>query len=101
MSAFTETLFMTVYGSPILQAMVGLGSDNVKVRRHIDREVIREAAAQRMAAEIEARVDRGGLCEAVVRALLYIGSALQYQQQTSVPLPCYGRFVPSTRRAGG
>ncbi len=69
---FTETLFMTVYGSPILQAMVGLGSDNVKVRRHIGREAIREAAAQRMAAEIEARVDRGGLCEAVVRALLYV-----------------------------
>jgi hypothetical protein len=69
---FTETLFMTVYGSLILQAMVGLGSDNVKVRRHIGREVIREAAAQKMAAEIEARVDRGGLCEAVVRALLYV-----------------------------
>ena len=69
---FTETLFMTVYGSPILQAMVGLGSDNVKVRRHIGREAIREAAAQKMAAEIEARVDRGGLCEAVVRALLYV-----------------------------
>jgi len=69
---FTETLFMTVYGSLILQAMVGLGSDNVKVRRHIGREAIREAAAQRMVAEIEARVDRGGLCEAVVRALLYV-----------------------------
>ena len=69
---FTETMFMTLYGSPVLQAMVGLGSDNAKVRRQIGREVIREAAAQRMAAEIEARVDRGGLCEAVVRALLYI-----------------------------
>lgn len=69
---FTETLFMTVYGSPVLQAMVGLRSDSAKVRRNIGREVIREAAAQRMAAEIEARADRGGLLEAVIRALLYI-----------------------------
>ncbi|MGA9599208.1 MAG: DUF3141 domain-containing protein [Methylocystis sp.] len=69
----TEASFMTIYGSPLLQAMVGLGSDNAEVRRHIGRDVSREIAAQKMAAEIEARVDRGDLREAVIRALLYIG----------------------------
>jgi Protein of unknown function (DUF3141) len=70
---FTETLFMTVYGLPLLQAMVGMRSDSARARPRIGREVIREAAAQKMAAEISARVERGGLVEAAVRALLYMG----------------------------
>jgi hypothetical protein len=70
---FSEALFMSVYGSPILQAMVGLRSDAATARPRIGRDVAREAAAARAISELEAHVARGGLREAAVRALLYIG----------------------------
>ena len=69
---WTETFFMTVYGSPIVQAMVGLRSDDAAARRRVGRDLTREAAVQKTAAELEAPVERGGLCEAVVRALLHV-----------------------------
>jgi len=68
----TENLFMTVYGSPILQAMVGLRTDSTTAHHRIGRDAAREAAAAKTMAELEANVARGGLCEAVVRALNYI-----------------------------
>lgn len=70
---FLEAVFMTTYGSPLLQAMVGLRSDTTTARRRIGRDVAREAAAAKVAAEIEGRIERGGLREAAVRALVYIG----------------------------
>ena len=70
---WTEAFFMTVYGSQMVQAMVGLRSDDAAARRHIGRDVTREAAVHKTAAELEAHVERGGVCEAVVRALLYVG----------------------------
>jgi hypothetical protein len=69
----TETLFMSVYGSPVVQAAVGLHGDSAKARRLVGRDVMREAVAARSDAEIEAHIDRGGIAEATVRALLYIG----------------------------
>jgi len=68
-----ESFFMTVYGSPIVQAMVGLGSDAATARQRIGRDVAREAAVAKATAELEAHVERGGLREAAVRALVYIG----------------------------
>jgi hypothetical protein len=70
---WTETFFMTFYGSPMVQAMVGLRSDDAAARPNIGRDVTREVAVHNMAAELEAHIERGGLCEAVVRALLYVG----------------------------
>src|SRR5258708_704118 len=69
---WTETFFMTFYGSPMVQAMVGLRSDDAAARRNIGHDVTREVAVHNMAAELEAHVERGGLCEAGVRALLYV-----------------------------
>jgi hypothetical protein len=68
-----EAIFFNVYGSPLLQAMVGLGAEDggPKVRR-IGRDLGREVAAQRVAAELERHIDQGGLIEAFVRALIYI-----------------------------
>ena len=67
-----ESFFMTMYGSPILQAMIGLRTDSAIARHRIGRSVAREAAAAKTMAELEAHVARGGVCEAVVRALQYI-----------------------------
>jgi pimeloyl-ACP methyl ester carboxylesterase len=70
---WTEAVFMTVYGSPALQALVGLGSDTATARQRIGRDLSREAAAAKAAGELEARLENGGLPEGTIRALVYIG----------------------------
>jgi pimeloyl-ACP methyl ester carboxylesterase len=70
--AATETFFFNTYGSPLLQAMVGLHADATSVSRHIGRDAAREAAASQAAARLEQCIDQGGLIEAAVRALIYV-----------------------------
>jgi pimeloyl-ACP methyl ester carboxylesterase len=70
--AATEAFFFNTYGSPILQAMVGLRADDTSVNRRIGRDVAREAAAKQAAIDLEQRIGQGGLMEAAVRALIYV-----------------------------
>ena len=70
--AATEAFFFNTYGSPIVQAMVGLRADETSVSRRIGRDVAREAAAKEAAAHLEQQIDQGGLIEAAVRALIYV-----------------------------
>jgi hypothetical protein len=70
--AATEAFFFNTYGSPLLQAMVGLRADDASVSRRIGRDVARETAAKQAAAHLEQQIDQGGLIEAVVRALIYV-----------------------------
>jgi hypothetical protein len=70
--AATEAFFFNTYGSPLLQAMVGLRADDASVSRRIGRDVAREAATQQAAIHLEQRLDQGGLIEAAVRALIYV-----------------------------
>ena len=69
----SEAFFMNVYGSPFLQAALGLRSDLAITRRRAGRDVMREAALAKNTADLEARIEHGGLIEAGLRALLYIG----------------------------
>jgi hypothetical protein len=70
-----EQLFLATYSSPLLQSLVGLrGSDEPPRRRPgIDPE--RQAFVQQRIAEIRAAITQGGLREAVIRSLVYIGMA--------------------------
>jgi len=68
----TEAFFFNNYGSPFLQAMVGLRADETSVSRRTGRDVAREAAAKQAAVHLEQRIDQGGLIEAAVRALIYV-----------------------------
>ena len=70
--AATEAFFFNTYGSPILQAMVGLRADETSVSRRSGRDVAREAAAKQAAVHLEQQIDQGGLVEAAVRALIYV-----------------------------
>jgi len=70
--AATEAFFFNTYGSPLLQAMVGLRADDASVSRRIGRDVAREAATEQAATHLEQRIDQGGLIEAAVRALIYV-----------------------------
>ena len=70
--AATEAFFFNTYGSPFLQAMVGLRADETSVNRRIGRDVAREAAASQAAAHLEQQIDQGAFIEAAVRALIYV-----------------------------
>ena len=68
----TEHMFLTTYGSPVLQALLGLGTDQPLARRGIERDLLREATEARRRAELETRFEAGGLPEALLRALIYV-----------------------------
>lgn len=67
----TEKMFLNVYGSPALQALVGLNADGGKPRR-IGRDIAREAAGTAQRAALALRTAEGGTTEAIIRGLLYI-----------------------------
>jgi Protein of unknown function (DUF3141) len=69
--AMTEAVFLNTYGSPLLQALVGLGEPQAAPHK-IERDLVREAEAARVRSDLEHRFDAGGLTEATLRALVYI-----------------------------
>ena len=79
LDAFTDTrdvmvegFFMATYGSPLLQALVGLRADGAQTRRRVERELAHEAAIQREQAELDRRIEQGSPIEAALRALIYV-----------------------------
>jgi Protein of unknown function (DUF3141) len=72
--ALSETLFLSVYGSPMLQAAVGIDSNaNPSPRPEMSKEHRKRLDAR--IAELKAGIQRGGLRECGIRALLYVGMA--------------------------
>src|SRR5260370_16254435 len=56
----------------MLGALVGLRADGAHTRRHIGRELGREAAIERQRAELERRIEQASPIEAALRALIYV-----------------------------
>jgi pimeloyl-ACP methyl ester carboxylesterase len=71
-NAATEATFLAVYGSPLLQAMAGLGTVHVPTERRIARDLLREVDESRMRADLEGRFEVGGVRQAAVRGALYV-----------------------------
>jgi hypothetical protein len=69
--AVTEATFLITYGSPLLQALVGLGPQQ-PVLRHVERDLTREATVERLKARLEHHFTVGHMPEAVLRSLVYI-----------------------------
>jgi hypothetical protein len=72
--ALSENIFFAVYGSPALQAAVGIDPRSESSQRQDMSAAHRELLNDRIA-ELTSKVGEGGLPEAVIRGLLYIGSA--------------------------
>jgi Protein of unknown function (DUF3141) len=70
--AMTEATFLNTYGSPLIQAAVGLMAEPNAVPRHIERDLERESAAAGLANALEHRFEAGGADEGALRALIYI-----------------------------
>ena len=67
-----EMIFHAVYGSPILQALVGLKASDQEHRRKPSEDAMRLAWVARRIRELREGMAKGGAREAVIRALLYI-----------------------------
>ena len=99
--AATEAFFFSSYGSPLLQAMVGLRADETLPSRRIARDVAREAAAKQAAAHLEERIDQGGLIEAAVRALIYVRLPEgKVDERGFAALKQIGAELPAAKRVG-
>ena len=81
--ALSETIFLNVYGSPALQAAVGIDPKSEPSRR---REMSSEhrAMLETRIAELKSGIGEGGLREAAIRSLLYIGSARGMVDERSI-----------------
>jgi Protein of unknown function (DUF3141) len=68
-----EQTFLWVYGSPVLQAAVGINpTETERLRRAPSSPFHREIVSTRIA-ELKSRIPMGGPREAVIRAVLYVG----------------------------
>src|SRR6266852_2737943 len=69
--ALSEATFLAVYGSPALQAAVGIDPQSTPSRRQEMSAAHREMLHRRIA-ELKSRINEGGLREAAIRGLLYV-----------------------------
>ncbi len=67
-----EALFQAVYGSPILQALVGLKATDESARRRVTRDAAHVALVAKRIQELKRDIPQGGPREAAIRALLYV-----------------------------
>ncbi|WP_029349267.1 DUF3141 domain-containing protein [Bosea sp. 117] len=70
-----ELTFRTVYGSPALQAAVGVDPTSKRRPRSAAKSELHRELIRKRIAELREDVGSGGLLAAVIRALIYIGIA--------------------------
>jgi hypothetical protein len=70
--AIAEWTFMTVYGSPLLQAAVGIDAADTRRPRQAGTSALHRQLVDTRIAELKAKMPRGGLPEGLVRTLLYV-----------------------------
>ncbi len=70
--AMFEATFYAVYGSPVLQALVGLKASDRNVRAQSANDSARRALVNQRIEELKRSIADGGPREAVTRALLYV-----------------------------
>src|SRR5215813_7570512 len=71
---FAERCFFTVYGSPTLQAAAGIDPAGTRPLRKAGKSPLHRELLQKRIAELKAHIPVGGLREAIIRALLYVGT---------------------------
>jgi hypothetical protein len=73
--ALAERLFFRVYGSPVLQAATGIDPAAARPPRKAPKSLLHDELLQNRLADLKSRIPLGGVREAVIRGLLYVGVA--------------------------
>ena len=71
--ALSERMFLAIYGSPMLQAAVGVDPAGARRLRKAPKNPLHSELLQKRIAELKARISAGGLRAATVRGLIYAG----------------------------
>jgi pimeloyl-ACP methyl ester carboxylesterase len=71
--AWSERMFLTVYGSPTLQAAVGVDPSGTQRLRKAAKNPLHRELLQTRIGELKALTTTGGLRAAVIRSLIYAG----------------------------
>ncbi|MBP7240998.1 DUF3141 domain-containing protein [Amaricoccus sp.] len=71
----SEDTFHAIYGTPAVQAALGVDTSTTERPRKAAKSKLHEALVTRRFDELRAEMGRGGLREALVRALLWVGIA--------------------------
>ena len=83
--AASEAFFLNLYGSPLLQALVGLGAPGARTRLPRARDEAHEALVARRIADIKARVNQGGELEALLRILIHVRERRRRGRRARLP----------------
>jgi hypothetical protein len=73
--ATSELIFLGVYGSPLLQAAVGIDPASTEPPRKAGKSPLHRQFVGKRIEELKAQMTVGGLRECVVRAAIYVGMA--------------------------
>ena len=71
--SFGEKLFLAVYGSPLLQAAVGIDPADTSPPRQAGTSPLHQQLVNTRIAQLKAQMRQGGLREGLIRAMLYVG----------------------------
>jgi pimeloyl-ACP methyl ester carboxylesterase len=71
--AAAERLFMAIYGSPTLQAALGVDPAATAPLRRAAKSALHRELTEKRIAELKAQMRSGGVREATIRALLFVG----------------------------
>jgi pimeloyl-ACP methyl ester carboxylesterase len=69
----TEAMFLGIYGAPFVQALAGVSGSDGPVRHRPGRDAFNKAFVEREVERLKRRMAKGGLGEALIRAMIYVG----------------------------
>ena len=70
---FSERVFMAVYGSKPVQVAMGINPSNEQPLRRAPKNALHRELINKRIAELKSRIAAGGLREAVIRGLIFVG----------------------------
>ena len=97
--AFSERMFLSIYGSPMLQAAVGIDPTESRSSRKAAKSLLHRELLQSRIAELRSRIATGGLRECLIRAMLYVGTARGSADERGLAAVRGLRTLPENERA--
>ena len=95
---FVERTFLTLYGSPALQAAIGIDPADTRPHRKAGKPPLHRELLQNRIAELKDRIATGGLRECLARGMIYIGTALGSVDERGFAAICRLRARDDWRR---